>query len=146
MRTINRLLLISMLLHLFDASPRAQETAAEATVKIAYFYTVKWGHQDEFVDLYGRNHYPVLEAQQESGRIVGIETYVPRFHGDGRSDWTFMVVLTFRDWQALADNSQEQEIIRRLFPDQEKFRKEEQRRFEILEAHWDVPLRPSPME
>jgi hypothetical protein len=33
-------------------------------------------------------------------------------------------------------------VIKQLFPDQETFRKEEQRRFEILQAHWDVPLVP----
>jgi hypothetical protein len=34
----------------------------------------------------------------------------------------------------------EKGLLERLFPDQETFNKEEQRRFEILEAHWDVPL------
>jgi len=28
-----------------------------------------------------------------------------------------------------------------MFPDQETYKKEEQRRFEILEAHWDLPLK-----
>jgi hypothetical protein len=27
-----------------------------------------------------------------------------------------------------------------LYPDRARFDKEEQRRFEILDAHWDVPL------
>jgi hypothetical protein len=27
-----------------------------------------------------------------------------------------------------------------LYPDQETFRREERRRFEILQAHWDVPI------
>jgi hypothetical protein len=36
--------------------------------------------------------------------------------------------------------SGEEAIAKRLYPDQETFRKEEQRRFEILDAHWDVPL------
>ena len=30
--------------------------------------------------------------------------------------------------------------MKKLFPDQEKDKREEQRRFEILVAHWDVPL------
>ncbi len=29
---------------------------------------------------------------------------------------------------------------RQLFPDQDTFQREEQRRFEILLAHWDVPI------
>ena len=32
------------------------------------------------------------------------------------------------------------ELARKMYPDQERFGKEEQRRFEILDAHWDVPL------
>jgi hypothetical protein len=34
----------------------------------------------------------------------------------------------------------EEEIVKKLYPDQAKFRKEEARRFAILDAHWDVPL------
>jgi hypothetical protein len=37
-------------------------------------------------------------------------------------------------------------LAKRLFPDQEAYRKEEQRRFEILEAHWDVPLTEVPAQ
>ena len=36
--------------------------------------------------------------------------------------------------------SDEEAIVKRLYPDQATFQKEEQRRFEILDAHWDVPL------
>ena len=36
--------------------------------------------------------------------------------------------------------SGEEAIVKRLYPDQVAFKKEEQRRFEIVEAHWDVPL------
>jgi len=36
--------------------------------------------------------------------------------------------------------SNEDAIVKRLYPDQATFKKEEQRRFEILDAHWDVPL------
>jgi hypothetical protein len=42
--------------------------------------------------------------------------------------------------------SPEQAIVKRLFPDTVNFRKEEARRFEILDAHWDIPLREIPME
>ena len=36
--------------------------------------------------------------------------------------------------------SDEAAIIKRLYPDESAFAREEQRRFEILDAHWDVPL------
>ena len=120
-------------------APAAQSTAtAERTVW--YFYKVKWGHQDEFVDLFAKNHLPVLRAQQEAGRMTAVRTFVPTYHGDGRADWTFAVAITFRDTAAMMGPSGEDAIVKRLYPDQATFKKEEQRRFEILDAHWDVPL------
>jgi hypothetical protein len=124
----------------------AAQSAATPERTVWYFYKVRWGHQEEFVDLFARNHYPVLKAQKESGRMKSVRTVVPAYHGDGRADWTFAVVITFRDAAALAAPSGEDAIVKRLYPDQEKFKKEEQRRFEILDAHWDVPLNELDLE
>ena len=114
-------------------------------VEVAYFYRVKWGHHEEFLELWERNHYPILRAQLESGRLVEVRAYVPRFHGDGDAGWTFLNVITYRDWAALEEHS-EPEIARRLFPDGERYAAEERRRFELLEAHWDVVLSRRPLE
>ncbi len=43
-----------------QAPPRQAAAEPKATW---YFYTVKWGAQDEFLDLFQRNHYPVLKAK-----------------------------------------------------------------------------------
>jgi len=37
-------------------------------------------------------------------------------------------------------------LIKQLYPDQDTFKKEEQRRFEILEAHWDLPIKDVDLE
>jgi len=118
--------------------PAAQRPAPQASAETTwYFYKVKWGFQDEFLDLFQRNHYPVLKALQEAGQYSAIRTYVPRYHGDGRADWTFAVELVRREATGVPT---EEEVVRKLYPDQARFRQEEARRFEILEAHWDVPL------
>jgi hypothetical protein len=106
---------------------------------IAYFYRIRWGYDEEWLDLFRRNHFPILAAQLESGRLLDVRCYIPRFHGDGRADWNVLVTITYRDWAAIAAHSS-RDIIERLYPDQERFRAEEQRRFELLDAHWDVPL------
>jgi hypothetical protein len=114
-------------------APVRQSAGAERTVW--YFYSVKWGFQEEFLDLFQKNHYPVLKDQMKpNGRITSVRTFVPTYHGDGRADWTFAVAITFRDTAAFTGPSN------RLYPDQATFRREELRRFEILNAHWDVPL------
>lgn len=108
-------------------------------VTVHYFYKTRWGCHDEFVDLFERNHWPILREQLADGRLLDVRRYVPRFHGEGRADWDVLVTITYRDWAALEAHS-EAEIAERLFPDEERYRAEERRRFEILEAHWDVPL------
>lgn len=144
---IARLLPVSILLVTFlsasgpstAAQAPAGQSASSAERTVWYFYKVKWGFQDEFVELFRRNHLPVLRAQVGS-RLVSVRTFVPTYHGDGRGDWTFAVVIVYKDTATMTGPSPDAEIVKKLYPDQEKFRKEEQRRFEILEAHWDVPL------
>lgn len=132
-------------LWLLAALPLLQApAAAPQPVTVAYYYKVRWGFQQEFERLYLKNHHPVVVAEKEQGRIVSLAMYRPAFHGEGRADWTFLVVIAYASWDALGRPADEEGIARRLFPDQETFRKEEQRRFELLEAHWDVPLTPVP--
>ncbi len=124
---------------------QSKNPTSETPVSVAYFYKAKWGYHQEFIELFKRNHYPLLEAQVKSGRLLGVECYTPRFHGDGRSDWTFMTILVFKNWQALA-KGESAGLAKSIYPDQERYRKDEQRRFELLEAHWDVPLTPLDFE
>ena len=133
MKRLAALLLLAM-------APLAAPAADDAPLPIAYYYKVRWGFQAEFERLFLKNHLPLLLAQKEQGRIKSVNLYRPTFHGDGHADWTFLVVLTFPSWATFATPSGEEELAKKLFPDQETFKKEEQRRFEILDAHWDIPL------
>jgi len=127
------------------ATRAAQAPAAQSATRTErtawYFYRVKWGFQDEFVDLFLKNHYPVLKAQMKTGRIVAVRAFVPTYHGDGRADWTFAVAITYKDTAAMTGPSDEAAIARQLYPDQAAFMRQEQRRFEILDAHWDLPIK-----
>ena len=139
-----RAILVALILAALAPAGRAQAPAAQSASNqqktVWYFYRVKWGFQDEFQTLFARNHLPVLREEMKGGRIASVKTYVPTYHGDGRADWTFAVAITFKDVAAMTGPSGDEEIQRRLYPDRAKFLKEEQRRFEILDAHWDVPL------
>jgi len=137
-------LLLIVLFVVAGAWARAQAPASQSASKpertVWYFYRVKWGLQDEFVSLFAKNHLPVLREQMKTGRIVDVRTFVPTYHGDGRADWTFAVVIVYKDTAAMTGPSDDDAIVKRLYPDQAAFKREEQRRFEILDAHWDVPL------
>ena len=119
-------------------------STASRGVTVAYFYRVRWGAIEEFLELFDRNHWPILRQQLAEGRFLDVTASTPRFHGDGRADWSFLVTITYRDWAAMEAHA-EAEIAARLFPDQERYRAEERRRFELLEAHWDVPLEDHPL-
>lgn len=123
------------------AALAAPAAAQEKPVRVAYYYKVKWGFQEEFERLFLKNHYPILAHQlKEGGRLQGVGLYRPKFHGEGRADWTFLVVISFANWAAVGAAVDEAEIAKRIFADFAAWQREERRRFEILEAHWDVPL------
>jgi len=55
--------------------------------------------------------------------------------------WDYRVTIRFKNSTlATTVNPDEEKIIKQLWPDQETYKKEEQRRFEILLAHWDLPV------
>jgi nitric oxide reductase activation protein len=81
----------------------------------------------------------VLQRQKELGNILEIRAEAPRFHGTEDGRWDYRITLVWKNAAALHEAFPEAEL-RRLFPDQETFRREEQRRFEILSRHWDVPV------
>ncbi|MPY90823.1 MAG: hypothetical protein GEU99_23285 [Luteitalea sp.] len=127
-------------------APAPQTSGPEdAPRTVWYFYRVKWGAQERFLDLFQKNHYPVLKEQLGS-RLVSIKTYVPTYHGDGRADWTFAVALTFKSTAALVQPIDEIAIARKLYEDFTIWQDEERERFELLDAHWDVPLNEVDLE
>ena len=105
-----------------------------------YYYKAKWGYADEFIALFKKNHFPVLKKQMESGRILSVTAAKPRYHATEDGRWDYRVTIVFKNAAVANDSSGEEAIIKRLFPDQETYKREEQRRFEILLGHWDIPV------
>ncbi len=109
---------------------------------VEYYYKVSWGHQQEFIDLFRKNHFPKLMREKEIGRILEVSAVAPRFHATEDGRWDYRVTIVFRDVAAVDGPKLGEQEMRALFPDKETFEREELRRFEILDAHWDVPLVP----
>lgn len=53
--------------------------SADKPYVMEYYYKIQWGHQKEFLDLFLKNHFPLLQEVQKSGRILAlkIETRPP---------------------------------------------------------------------
>jgi hypothetical protein len=106
-----------------------------------YYYKVQWGHQQEFLQLFLKNHYPLLQKEVETGRILAVKIETPANHMTEESRWDYRVTLTFKNsTMATTTNPDEPAMLKQLWPDQATFTREEQRRFEILLAHWDLPV------
>jgi hypothetical protein len=108
---------------------------------IEYYYKAKWGHAEEFLTLFKKNHYPVLKKEIELGRMLRVSMTVPRYHTTEDGRWDYRVTIVFKSAAIANDNFDSSAVIKQLFPDQETYKKEEQRRFEILDAHWDLPIK-----
>jgi hypothetical protein len=106
-----------------------------------YYYKLQWGHQQEFLNLFLKNHYPLLKKIQSTGRIVSIKIEQPAFHTTEDGRWDYRVTITYKNATvANTENLDEAAFIKELWPDQETYKREEQRRFEILLGHWDLPV------
>lgn len=115
--------------------------AANQPYIMEYYYKTHWGHQQEFLQLFVKNHLPLLRKEVESGRILSVKIETPANHMTEDARWDYRVTLTFRNSTvATTTNPDEAAMIKQLWPDQETFTREEQRRFEILLAHWDLPV------
>jgi len=141
----------SAFLWLFTGGARAQQNTMAANGKdqpfvIEYYYKAKWGHAEEFLALFKKNHYPVLKKEIELGRMLKVSMTVPRYHTTEDGRWDYRVTIVFKSAAIANDNFDSSALIKQLFPDQETYKKEEQRRFEILDAHWDLPIKDADLD
>lgn len=131
---------------IFAGASNAQTKSQEEPFVADYYYKAKWGYADEFIRLFKKNHFPILKKQIETGRILSVTAVKPRYHATEDGRWDYRVTIVFKSMAAALDQASEQPIIKQLYPDQETFRREEQRRFEILLGHWDTPIESVPLD
>ena len=105
---------------------------------IESYYKVKWGYAEEFIALWKKNHYPLLNKLRQKGDVLSIDAETPVLHSSEESRWDFKVTITFKDEHTALDYSIVDPYKKELYPDQETYTKAEQHRFELLISHWDV--------
>lgn len=127
--------------HPLMAQGAPTQTAAGQPYTIEYYYKCQWGHQQEFLDLFLKNHWPLLKKIQSTGRIISLKIESPAYHTTEDGRWDYRVTIVYKDSTvATSTNPDEEAFIHQLWPDKDTYKREEQRRFEILLAHWDLPV------
>lgn len=142
MKNGNRLIFL-VLLTVLSANYASAQSGSETVEKpyvIENYYRIKWGHQQEFIDLYKKNHYPIVKKMMELGYIREVIAEQSPLHTPEADRWDFRIRLVFKNLEAAFEEDAWKEVSESLFPDQEQLKKEEQKRFELLLAHWDVLL------
>jgi hypothetical protein len=141
MRNILLTLLLSVLARPLLAQGAPPQGAPDQPYVMEYYYKVQWGHQQEFLQLFLKNHYPLLLKEAESGRILSVKIEQPANHTTEDGRWDYRVTIRFKNSTvATTANPDEERFIKQLWPDQKTYEREEQRRFEILLGHWDLPV------
>ena len=144
-----RRILLAALALLFAASlipeARAQgappQGAADQPYTVEYYYKCQWGHQAEFLQLFLKNHYPLLKKIVSTGRMLSVKIETPEYHTSEELRWDYRVTIVFKNSTvATTANPEEERFIKELWPDQETYKREEQRRFEILLGHIELPV------
>jgi hypothetical protein len=141
MRTVLSTLLFSGLTGALFAQGAPPQVAPDQPYTLEYYYKVQWGRQQEFLQLFLKNHYPLLQKNVERGRMISVKLEQPANHMTEDGRWDYRVTIRFKNSTlATTSNPDEERMIKELWPNQETYKREEQRRFEILLAHWDLPV------
>jgi len=139
MKATSSKLLVSMLLLFILGKGYAQSTpTANSSFTVENYYKVKWGYAEEFISLWTKNHYPLLKKAKEKGEIISVTAEKPRLHSGEDTRWDFKVTIIFKTAALAFEHDLTTPYKKMLYPHQEKLAKDEQHRFELLIAHWDV--------
>jgi hypothetical protein len=123
---------------------RGQQATASPAVSgsdkpylVEWVYKVKWGYADEFWQLFKKYQIATLNREKELGYVTSYTVYRPGFHTGEDTRWEFRIVIAYKNISSSGHGS---EVEKQLFPDQAEMKRGENRRWELTEAHYDLPI------
>jgi hypothetical protein len=130
MRFVLRSLVICCLLFACTNSDASAQTVGASTVApggpvtMQVFYRVPPGKREEFLNLYKKYHYPVMNRFVEMGILKSVHIYQRRLRAESPA-WDYEVVLVWRGWAAIEEGHvKEPGTITTMYPDAEQYRKQ----------------------
>ena len=141
-RVLKKLSAITVLLLTFAGVATHAQTVGTSTVKpggpvtMAVYYKVPPGKRGEWLDIYKKYHYPVMNRFVKDGIIKDIHIYQRRFRAEAPA-WDYEVVLVWRDWAAIEEGHvKEPGLIETMYPDMTTYKAADQKRFELTSDVW----------
>src|SRR5690349_25017442 len=80
MKNVTLALLLSIIARAALAQGAPPQGGADQPYTMEYYYKVQWGHQQEFLRLFLKNHYPLLKKIVEGGRMLAVKIETPANH------------------------------------------------------------------
>jgi len=117
---------------------QGQSPSSNPPYIVEWVYKVKFGYQDEFWQIFKKYQIATLNKEKEVGNVLKYEVFKPGLHTSEDHRWDFRLVIYYKDANGPGRAAA---IEKQLFPDQAKMKREEQRRWELTEVHWDLPIR-----
>ena len=106
---------------------------ADQPYTVEYYYKCQWGHQQEFLRFFLKNHYPLLKKIQATGRILSLKIESPAYHTTEDGRWDYRVTIRYKNSTVPPPPIPTKRPSSRSYgPTRQTYQKEEQRRFEIL--------------
>jgi len=115
----------------------ASASSSDKPYMVEWVYKVKWGYADEFWQLFKKYQIATLNREKELGYVTSYAVYRPGNHTGEDSRWEYRIVITYKNISSSVHGS---EVEKQLFPDQATMKREENRRWELTEAHYDLPI------
>jgi hypothetical protein len=112
----------------------------------ASFYHIAQGHQEEWLALYKKYHYPIMQYEIKQG-LVKSETMYKRGVHELSPAWDFVAVIVYRDMDAeVAVEKERAQVMRTVFPNTSEFEEGDKKRWELTTEHWDEKLVEVPLQ
>ena len=70
---------------------------ADQPYAVEYYYKCQWGHQQEFLQLFLKNHYPLLKKIEATGRILSLKIESPAYHTTEDGRWDYRVTIRYKN-------------------------------------------------
>ena len=121
---------------IFHQVTLAQAAETKITTTENYYKCIP-GHQQEFLQRFMKNHYPLFEKGSASGRLISMRVESPAVYMPEDVRWDYRVAIKSK---RPSNPAEEAALKQQLWPDQEPFRREEKLRFDALLAHSDITV------
>lgn len=129
---------VSMAIALPGLAGPAQAQKTAKPYQVEWVYRVKYGFQDEWWRIFRKYQIAALDEEKRRGYVLSYSVFKPGLHTSEDSRWDYRIVITYNGYDG---STHEGEVERALFPDSGSLKKDENRRWELTENHWDLPIR-----